>query len=156
MESKTIVITEAAENSIMGQESVFGWKMKEKKEAGRFLFYKYNQYTLVRDRNPEDVTQAHIDVENKWNNEFKIWNRFVLNGLKKCTLILLISFAMLFAAMILTTVGIIPVGLIMNFLSIVINIILVVIMLKNGSLRLKKMDKISREMRQVNAIRENQ
>lgn len=86
MDEKTIVITEKSENQILGQESAFGWQMKQKTDAGKFLFFKYCQYTLIRDRNPEEVTQAHLDVEKRWDNEFSVWNNFILNGLKKSLL----------------------------------------------------------------------
>ena len=168
MEEKTIVITEKAENQILGQESVFGWQMKDKKEAGKFLFLKYNQYTLVRDRNPEDVTQAHIDVENRWENEFKTWNNFVLNGMKKYFLINFIGIALLFVGFIVMLVGMgtidpyadsLPASLIIGFvmvlLSLAFSIPALVFVMKNGTGRLKKMDEISRDMRQVNAIRNN-
>lgn len=168
MEEKTIVITEKAENAILGQESVFGWQMKEKKPAGKFMIFKYNQYTLTRNRNPEDVTQAHIDVESRWNSEFQVWNKFILNGIKKyiimeivAWLFILVGFILMIAGMSSMDVysdslpGTYIAGLIILLLSLAISIPVLVIFLKNGSSKIKKMDAISRDMRQVNAIRSN-
>lgn len=168
MEEKTIVITEKAENQILGQESVFGWQMKDKKDAGRFLFFKYSQYTLVRDRNEEEVTQAHIDVEKRWNNEFLVWNKFILNGYKKSIIAEIAAWVMIIVGFVIMMVGISSMdyyatelsgsfiaGFIIVLLSLVVSIPCLVILMKNGTKRLKTMDQISKDMRQVNAIRNN-
>lgn len=167
MEEKTIVITEKAENQILGQEGVFGWQMKEKKDAGKFLFFKYSQYTLIRDRKEEEVTQAHIDVENRWNNEFSVWNKFILSGFKKYIIAEIIAWVMILVGFIIMEVGIGSIdysdslpgsyiaGLVIVLLSLVVSIPCLVIFVKNGTKRLKTMDQISKDMRQVNAIRNN-
>lgn len=160
MEEKKILITEKAENQILGQESVFGWEMKEKINTGKFLSFKYCLYTLVRDRNEEDVTQAHRDAENKWNNEFKVWNNFILYSFKKLIIAEIIVYLMIFAGIVVMFAGIplmshnstlFIVGLIITLLSFAISIPCLVIVNKNAAKRLKKMDEISRAARQVNS-----
>ena len=168
MEEKTIVITEKSENQILGQESVFGWEMKQKKDAGKFLIFKSCQYTLGRDRNPDDVTQAHIDVENRWNNEFSVWNQFILSGLKKFVFMEIFAWILIVVGFIIMMVGMgtmdpyateLPISFIVGFiillLSFAFSIPALVIIQKNGKKRIAKMDEISRDMRQVNAVRKN-
>lgn len=168
MDEKTIVITEKSENLILGQESVFGWQMKQKTDAGKFLFFKYCQYTLIRDRNPEEVTQAHLDVEKRWDNEFSVWNNFILNGLKKFTIMEVVGWLLILVGFVVMMVGIgtmdpyatsLPASFIIGFvlvlLSLALSIPALVLIQKNGNKRLTKMDEISRDMRQVNAIRNN-
>lgn len=161
MDEKTIVITEKSENQILGQESVFGWQMKQKTDAGKFLFFKYCQYTLIRDRNPEEVTQAHLDVEKRWDNEFSVWNNFILNGLKKFIIMEVVGYLLILVGFVVMMVGIgtmdatFIIGFVLVLLSLALFIPALVIIQKNGMKRLTEMDEISRDMRQVNAIRNN-
>lgn len=161
MDEKTIVITEKSENQILGQESVFGWQMKQKTDAGKFLFFKYCQYTLIRDRNPEEATQAHLDVEKRWDNEFSVWNNFILNGLKKFIIMEVVGYLLILVGFVVMMVGIgtmdatFIIGFVLVLLSLALSIPALVIIQKNGMKRLTKMDEISRDMRQVNAIRNN-
>lgn len=167
MDEKTIVITEKSENQILGQESVFGWQMKQKTDAGKFLFFKYCQYTLIRDRNPEEVTQAHLDVEKRWDNEFSVWNNFILNGLKKFIIMEVVDLLVMWVGFVVMMVGIVTmdsstslpvsfiIGSVLVLLSLALSIPVLVLIQKNGMKRLTKMDEISRGMRQVNAIRNN-
>lgn len=161
MDEKTIVITEKSENQILGQESVFGWQMKQKTDAGKFLFFKYCQYTLIRDRNPEEVTQAHLDVEKRWDNEFSVWNNFILNGLKKLIIMEAVGYLLILVGFVVMMVGIgtmdatFIIGSVLVLLSLALFIPALVIIQKNAMKRLTKMDEISRDMRQVNAIRNN-
>lgn len=160
MEEKTIVITKQAENAILGQENVFGWEMKSKRDVGKFLFFTYTQYTLVRDRNPEDVTQAHVDIENRWNNEFNVWNDFILGKMKMYVILELIGYVLIFAGLIMMmlamdSIGLLVASIICELIGIAICIPALVIFTKNGSKRIKKMNEISSNMRQVNALRKN-
>lgn len=155
MEEKEIVILSMSENAILGQLSTFGWEMKDKENAGKFLFYKYTKYKLIRDRKPENVTQAHLDVENRWNSEFAVWNQWILHGLKKIIVAMIVEYLFIIVGFILIMVGseILWVGLALFITSLCISIPMLVINVKNGTRRLKKMNQISCDMRKVNSLR---
>ena len=57
-------------------ELVFGWELKSKQRIKNVAFNKANEYTLVRDRNENEVTQTHKDVEARWDKLFDKWNKF--------------------------------------------------------------------------------
>lgn len=96
MEEKSFLIPQSGENFVLGQESLFGWQLKEKeiiekqgtkrkpsKENSKKKTLNKNpnnalvRYTLVRDRKDEDVTQYEIDFENKWDEAFKDWFNYI-------------------------------------------------------------------------------
>lgn len=147
---------------------MFGWTLKQKNDAGKILKFNYYKYTLERNRNPEDVTQAHIDVEQKWDNEFNIWNQFILNDFKKFIIMQIFSWILIVGGFLIGMLSIVLMDPFAEKLPVSFFIGLVIVLLsfalsipsakniKNKSIKpLQKMDEISRDMRQVNKIRES-
>lgn len=166
MEEKNIVITQNAENTIIGQQSTFGWQLKDKINHSKFLFLKFNSYTLVRDRNDEEVTQTQKNIEIKYDDAFDTWSHFMLNGFKLCNLSIIISYVVIILGVILMVIGDskidintteLPtefiIGLVIILLSIIVLGICAFINYKKGVKPVKEMDNIANEMRQVNLIR---
>ena len=161
METKEIKSLEKNENVILGQESVFGWNLKSKKRIKNVALSKANEYTLVRNRDESKITQAHRDIEARWdelydkrNNEFvfKTYPYYFCLTCVLATLFIIMGIVTVVVGLLnLSSEGLIAcfVILILLFVCIVVISILLIPKFK----KIFELDKICREMRQVNLIR---
>ena len=70
MEEKIIKVFEKFESTILGQEAAFGWEVKSKKRIKNILWYKTNEFVLMR--NIDEASKENNNViEEKWNIIFK-------------------------------------------------------------------------------------
>ena len=158
-EQKVITITELAEKTILDQEALFGWKMKDKSPAGKFLRYKYAKYTLVREGNKKDISQHQIEIENSWNNEFARWNKFLLKGLKTYYLLSLLAIIGIFIGLIILVVSTITssgfgtgsiIGIGVLLFGALVSLTSLITILTASLMPLKRMDSIAKNMRAIN------
>ncbi len=157
MEEKKIRLIEKNENAILGQESVFGWELKSKERIKNVVFFKANEYTLVRNRDESEVTQAHKDVEARWDELFDKWNnKFIFKTYPFYIYAILASFVLLIICLIISLLDIPLEGLIACWVILtllLIGEIAIIVLLIPKIKKINDLDKISREMRQVNSIR---
>ena len=160
MEEKKIKLIEKNENAILGQESVFGWELKSKQRIKNVAFYKANEYTLVRNRSENEVTQAHKDVEARWNDLFDKWNnKFIFKTYPIYIYTIIASWILLIIFGIVSSCDIPLEGLltcIIIFVIIIVADAVVIVLMIPKIKKINDLDKISREMRQVNSIRKAQ
>ncbi len=133
-------------------ELVFGWELKSKQRIKNVAFNKANEYTLVRDRNENEVTQTHKDVEARWDKLFDKWNKFDYIYFIILFLISIIIFAIwCFCSFSLmdACVYVCVYSCTIFFAGGIVTVFSMVLKKKKKN----NLDKISKEIRQVNLIR---
>lgn len=159
MEEYKFRLLEINENTILGQLAAFDYKMNKKTPNKKMLFFKSNDYVLVRDEVEFDEKEKAYEKE--YREIFHSWNDIYIFKRYKWVNLSILLLIIVALAILITAIAVpdIPILILMLLLVVALGVLaaLMVLLFKflaPESKKIRRLDQIAKDMREYRLNKE--